>query len=279
MNMRTWVAILLVGAPLHVRAASPPGTAMGGASPQKCECKGAPPPSTQFPGPDARGTNQQPLVAYVRVAPEPETKRLADLTANLVWATLALGGATFLLAAFGAAQTWFIRKQVRLGTDEFIATNRPRISLREAYAERNEAGLMQVRYAFANLGGTDAIICRSKFRLRHAAIAGTKRQVEFDDHSNGLEVQRRIEPGAHRQGEFTDPGVSWPARHSAHGRADHYFVATDNGFNAFYFFGRIEYKDDRGIARQMAFYRELEYDSYRFRPWDDPQLEYSDTNP
>jgi len=45
------------------------------------------------------------------------------------------------------------------------------------------------------------------------------------------------------------------------------------------FKGRIRYRDDVGVIREMAFFRQLEYGSYRFVPWGDPQLEYSDTNP
>jgi hypothetical protein len=271
--------IALLGLALGTQAA-PPRTPAGRNTAERCECTVNMPSPATAPAPDKRGTQAQPLIANVAVAPDRETKRLADLTRELVWATFTLGVATVLLASISAWQGW-------MGRSEFIASNRPRIVLREASALVKSGDPILVNYVLANVGGTKATFARCKFCVRLAFLNGVKQQVAWHEPETTADPGlsgKILEAGGSYWWRFPDVGneagtIKWPEVVGTHPTRNIFTVAFGGEDLAFFFFGRVEYKDDRGITREMAFYRQLEADSYRFRSWGDPQLEYSDTNP
>jgi hypothetical protein len=83
---------------------------------------------------------------------------------------------------------------------------------------------------------------------------------------------------AHFSGEYTDPSVKWP-HHTIFYKDGMLAFLVDSIYHTIFFYGRVIYKDDLDVSREMAFYRKLEPGSHRFIPWGDPQLEYSDANP
>jgi hypothetical protein len=143
------------------------------------------------------------------------------------------------------------------------------------------------------MGNTAGTVVDSELSLRFENYGNPRRQVQLaNGHELGINREQRIEAGDAFDSEWAQPDVSWPRqRHIgmssgasgaplrqvlcsagsvAGGGTPHYLVL---------FSGRIRYRDDIGVVREMAFLRQLEYGSHRFVPWGDPQLEYSDTNP
>jgi len=197
------------------------------------------------------------------------------------------------MAKIAASQAEDAKKQLQLARDVFLASNRPRLSLREAYTEQYAADQSPIaaHYAIVNLGNTAATIVDCKFSLGFDVCSTPRRQVALDPGSNAIPVNTRIEPGASQTGTYQDAAVNWnvmllSGRSPSSGKTERW-VVTDSVLQdgnstaqrAYFFYGRIRYKDGGGISREMAFYRQLERGSYRFVPWNDPQLEYSDRNP
>lgn len=255
--------------------------------PQACECTVNMPPAA----PDARGTDQSPVVVAVKPPADEAAEKdwehkkgetdtttnenIAQFTSQLVLATIVLG-------IVGLGQATLIAGQIWLNRQEFVSTNRPRLSLREAYTaepktKEDYAKPISVNYKLVNLGGTRAFITRSKYCIELLPMEGEKRQLELEEPSN-TDGQKELQGGAELDGLFkAAPPVKWEsASFDIKGR-----VSVTRGGDSWgiFFYGRVAYRDDRNIERFMAFYRVLQHGSFRFVPIDDKQLEYSDTNP
>jgi hypothetical protein len=234
------------------------------------ECIGAAPVIPAAP--DTRGQKEHPLFANVH---DPGSESVASVTKWLVAVTGLLALATLCAAIFGA-------RQVVLARREFVATNRPRIALREAYAITSADGPIVVRYTLANLGGTTARITRSLFCVDRSPLPHIRTQVALGQ-GNAAGRPAEIYGGAHADSRY-ESGLVWPSGFQATDAKDdpmkkeRRFSGGPDGWVT-NFFGRVAYKDEQGVERQMAFYRLLEFGTCRFVPYGDPQLEYSDTNP
>jgi hypothetical protein len=246
----------------------------------------AAPPATPS-APDTRGQKQNPVYADIH---DPSSESLAFVTKLLVAVTALLARATLGVAGFGARQAYLAHAQVRLAAEqvalarqEFVAANRPQITLREGYAITNADGPVVVRYTLANLGGTTARITRSLFCVDKSPLSHIRTQVALGPQGNVPGMVGEIKAGAHADSKY-EPGVVWPSGFRGSCAKDdpmkkeRQFSAGPDGWVT-NFYGRVAYEDDEGTERQMAFYRILEFGTCRFVPYGDPQLEYSDTNP
>jgi hypothetical protein len=177
------------------------------------------------------------------------------------------------------------RDQVELSRQEFSSTHRPRIILREAYTARDNGHPITVFYALANTGGTEATIVGSKFAVFFSVRGGTKRQVKFGGELIAGEIENvvpaghQIEAGGFYESSCSTPYTLWNDKWiPGWGKPDEKTVIAGPTMEGahIYFYGKVSYRDASKIIRNMAFYRILEFDSYRFIPYGDSQLEYSD---
>jgi hypothetical protein len=293
-TMRLLITAALTALALSASAA-PSKALLSQPAPQNCECTvNVPPaPAVTPPPPDLRGTADRPLIVATH---DSEAHRIGSLTLELVIATGVLALATFGLAIFGARQVSLARKQVALGQDqmelarqEFVATNRPRLMLREAYTAPDGCHPMQVTFRVANLGNTGATVLDNSIALRFETIQGTRRQARWGGvkeagHRDDVIPRRtRIAAGGDYEANYSSDIVKW--REPSVTGAGIWIPPLDSEPGmACYFYGTVTYMDDVEVIRNMAFFRKLNWDSWRFIPLDKAeagasQLEYSDTNP
>jgi len=173
---------------------------------------------------------------------------------------------------------------------------RPRIILREAYTFPDFGRPIRITYNFENTGSSDATIANCKFAILFVSIGGTRRQVKFEGqynweswHRNIGEVEGEIPIGQKiAAGAFYE---AWCQSLSVELRADwrdqvncdvtgpKTTIRDRDGDWFVHFFGKVAYRDGLGITRNMAFFRRLEFEHFRFVPVGDPQLEYTDERP
>jgi hypothetical protein len=213
--------------------------------------------------------------------PDAATQTIADYTELLAWFTA-------ILAIASIAQGWFIKQQIRLARDEFSATHRPRIILREAYTAPDNGNPVTVTYTLENTGSSETHIVNSRFTIFFSVAGGTKRQVRFDEIlepgeiANVVPIGTKIAPGESYRGTCAAIATWWSPDWIAlnpDANGDFTMISSIAGGWHLYFYGMVSYRDSLKITRNMAFYRILEFSSYRFIPFGDPQLEYSDERP
>lgn len=159
-------------------------------------------------------------------------------------------------------QADLIEKQKEISRLQFLATHRPRIILREAYALQDAGKPVIVCYTLANTGGTSARIVESALAVTFEPAASLHMgPVSAGKNDVGDIV---IEPGAHEAKEFISPNVTW-----GNGQ-----VGNAIGWG-YFFSGHIVYEDN-GILRHLAFFRSYDFTTHRLVPIEDPQLEYCD---
>lgn len=244
----------------------------------------APTPNND-PASDQRGTQNAPL--FINVIPSKDAEEVAADERNNRNQTTAINDsirrytlwlviATAVLGVIGIAQSVFTSRQIKLARQEFISTNRPQIILREAYTTPDDGQPFQASMTLANTGGTTATIVACAFCIEYSLAEGIKRQVD-DGEAIPAELTAPIAAGSHRKFVYRS-AVTWPPQrqHYRLGDKGRSVIPVAGQHWAYFFFGRVSYKDDLGVIRNMAFYRSLDHASYRFVPVGDPQLEYSD---
>jgi hypothetical protein len=307
-KMRTaWIAFAMIVACAAWGQLQPP-------APTPTEKSSPPQKTTQNKGhaasSDQRGTEERPLFAKVSGVPVvevqsgPKTEQKAAKTADkendapaLYWGlpadawaalfTLGLLITGTITAVFFIWQSMLLRRQVTLAREEFISSNRPRIILREAYTAPDYGHPITAFYALANVGGTKATIVESKFCIFITLQGGTKRQIRFDGEllpgeiPNPVPIGREIEAGGFHESSCASPTTHWSNNWGIlEDKSGHQTIIMLGMGNAhLYFYGKVSYKDASGVIRNMAFYRILDLNPYRFIPFGDPQLEYSDERP
>ena len=193
---------------------------------------------------------------------------------------------TIVLAVIGGIQARIYWQQRRIMQNSL----RPRLILREAYTLPDVGKPVLVTFNFENAGSSEATIVDSRFTILHSPYGGSKRQVVFGGRLEPGEINHPISPnqkiqaGAFHSSVCSHELMFWMPGwvESAIGPHGGYktILPTDNlGPWAVYFYGRISYKDSLKVVRQMAFYRVLDFGSYRFVPFPDPQLEWADERP
>jgi hypothetical protein len=192
-------------------------------------------------------------------------------------------GLTAILALWSA---WESRRQAITAFNAYLSTHRPRLVLREAYTAPDRNGPITVTFIFTNSGGTAATVVGSKAEIFFSTQGRTKRQVSFDDAAESNEAVhlippgQKIEAGSFYEASCATPATNWEACNYTDATLDEQgrkTVFQSAGVNfCYYFYGKVLYEDATGVNRAMAFYRILDFDSYRFVPFGDAQLEYSD---
>ena len=163
---------------------------------------------------------------------------LVIFTCALVISTIALWSAT--------------RDAVNLSRQEFIASHRPRIILREALIDNSDPP--QLGITLANVGGSRATVIGSEARIVSGPL-------------NSLLFHPDIRFGNNLfDGIALDPGTQ-ELRHQP---------ASVDGADVF-LLGQIIYRDQSGIDRRTAFCRRYNPQRRRFDRYDaEPDLDYSD---
>ena len=199
------------------------------------------------------------------------------LTALFTGLLVAIGVAS---AAVLAIQSWLLGRQVELAREEFNATHRPRLTVREVMlfpfplqTPTEETGIrptVKVRCVIANTGDGDGNIQESHFELQDVS-GDYLMPLQPVEGANPLGPTKLI-PGTHK---------FWEVR-STIGRIA--FMKIVNSRNSapiiprrnLYFRGFIVYADINGVWRRMAFCRRFDPDTDSFRRIDNPDYEYAD---
>lgn len=184
--------------------------------------------------------------------------------------TIAIAAFTACLIVVGWVQTKQLRRSVDAMREDFIATHRPRLILRDAFSvpvAGNE--LIEVDYSITNVGGSRCVIVRTAMDV----VADPNRHIGFKQHPAFTDRQligEAFAPGETKEFHFTS-GIRWPA--------DSY-ERMDDALGELVFCGQIIYKDrsDPPANRRMAFYRGYSNAAHRFfKRRDTPDdLDYSD---
>lgn len=180
----------------------------------------------------------------------------------IAYATLALALANFIMA--GA-----VVRQAKLARDEFNATHRPKIILREAFIAPlpQDGQPIQVAYSLANVGVGPAIIIESLIDICvRSNIDDVFHRVMPSDSQNMIGREKLV-AGSHLLKGFANTGVVWDTR------AKMDYVPAHLGI---FFSGMVVYSDAAGTRRRTAFHCRYYHDRQRFYPSDDPQLNYAD---
>lgn len=181
---------------------------------------------------------------------------------------------TFFLVVIGWWQGSKLKKTVGAMHDEFIASHRPKIILREAFCEDNETDHpINVKYTLVNVGETRARIVHSAVEVRFIP-----QQLTF-----GPEAAPSMRDGRNDLGNlFLEAGEEIELSHIS----DRHWRSNDNTRHAFaepyygvFFCGHLVYEDDRKVRRHTAFWRKYDLQASRFyfskdTAWE--QLDYSD---
>lgn len=151
-------------------------------------------------------------------------------------------------------------KAAELAQISFLATNRPKIILRDAYCTSVECGdPIEVHYVLANTGESDGTIVGSVLNInKYLSDSGFGAYVlpNADDGTNEI-GETILQPGEQRTFSFTSNTLKWQSYNST--RLD----SQEENIGVF-FSGHIVYKDARGVVRNMAFHRRHKIGPERF---------------
>lgn len=196
-------------------------------------------------------------------------RELVEYTRQLAFFTAALVGATVLLGIIGVWQGWLTRNVIGLAREEFVASHRPKIILRNV-SVIEEDGVDKILYSLVNIGESKATIVNSwilgEFIIRGEVI----RNMRCAGHDDLGNVE--LAPGENRDFIYVVPTDVGASLYMKLGRdAIRMTLYKDADF---YFAGSIRYADDLGNIRTSVFRRK--FDNGGFYRTDDPDHEYAD---
>ena len=177
--------------------------------------------------------------------------------------------ALFALAAVvaGALQWDSMRRQIKLAREEFIATHRPKIILREVNFVEGE-----IIYSLVNIGGSNAIIFESWFFAETLVIErGMRNPISTGHNDLG---KKEFAPGQTR--EFTLPNADDSTFFMNFPNSRRIGGDTGGPFGDTYFVGAVLYADDLGNLRRSVFRRRWDDSKKGFYRTDNPEHEYAD---
>jgi hypothetical protein len=175
---------------------------------------------------------------------------------------------TLFLVVIGAWQGHAIYRQIDLGREEFTATNRPKLVVRELLilGAPTSGRPIKIRYVIANVGASRAKIVESHIETQRITddILRPLQPIEGDNTAVGDAL---LEPGQliFRECQST---LSWQDFINE-------IYGTDGSIKL-YFRGFVVYTDWNGLKRRTAFCRQYDFGARRFRIIDDPDYEYAD---
>jgi hypothetical protein len=192
-------------------------------------------------------------------------------------ATLVIAAFTVVLAFVSNRQARLTSAAIEVARDEFNATHRPRIILREAIISPVlEGEPVVILFHLANIGETEGIIVRSTLG---AEVIPRQARLLLQ---GGVEMKNdlgevRLGPGAAILLTFKGSPPKWEAARFE----EKTYMSTSGPITyreaTIHFFGELIYVDKIGTPRRTTFRRELIPEKRRFyRIKDEPDLDYSD---
>lgn len=189
---------------------------------------------------------------------------------------------TAVLALFTAALIgvgWFQAIQLRRTVSgieaEFVATHRPRMRLRDAYALKlTDNEVIEVCYTLANVGETPCLVVGSALDLRLV----TSSQFGIEEGPFTKDGRNEIGPLRLGAGESADlifklPSMRWNPNNQAL-----YHAFAEPGYGLI-FYGHVIYEDEspRRVRRHLSFKRKYDHSDSRFyTAQSSSPLEYAD---
>lgn len=166
---------------------------------------------------------------------------------------------------------------VELARQEFLATHRPKIIMREAFIGAPQEGAQIVVYfQIANVGETTGTIIKSTVGVQVTAGLGLLGQssVEISDDLGPI----RLGPGEATLIKFAKDTPTWePGKFATRSQPIAYGPPIEIRHTAIHFYGAFIYVDENEIPRRTVFRRELVPERQRFyRLRDEPDLDYAD---
>jgi hypothetical protein len=165
-------------------------------------------------------------------------------------------------------QTDILEKQKEISRQQFLATHRSRVVLREAFIASELGDPVLVRYVLANIGGNECRIVQSAMLVE---VHSGGRTPLFLPSSAGKNVvgDVSLQPGEHLNGEYGSD-ANWPMDWTVKNPAE-------RRIGDCYFCGQITYEDGSGVLRHTGFFRHFDPLVRRFVVLDrDRDLNYSD---
>jgi hypothetical protein len=202
------------------------------------------------------------------------------------WALVLIG---ILTAGVIGWQSYETRKAAQASAEsaeitqkQFVASNRPRIVIREVrlIGVPTTHPKVSVSFNIANAGSTPAQITESVIEVQKATfgtITPLPERWGFNEIGNNVHALFPLEPGSFVESKYH----SEVTRQSFINEAMKAHVFNDAQLEArrvdqLIFIGRIRYKDANGVKRQMGFCRYYDFKVGRFRRLDDPDYDYED---
>jgi hypothetical protein len=186
-------------------------------------------------------------------------QQIADYT---FWLTILTG----VLAVVGGVQGVLIWRQIRLARDEFNATHRPRLIVRDVSVITDDG--FKIQYLIVNAGDAEATIIESWIKCELLAPYETPRNLMSAEHDDIGHV--RLTTG--RPIYFT---LS-PAKVFVDHMLSPFGAFASRGDERLYFAGALLYRDAAGNQRRSVFRRFYNRGLSQFERLDNPDYEYSD---
>ena len=197
-------------------------------------------------------------------------------------ATVAIGIFTFTLYEATTQQARITNDTLKLARDEFVASWRPKLRVRNIIASDFLTGLnepqiftsghsLQYQFYVSNIGGTAARITEA-FAMTFQRPSGLPMARPYEGKSGNLPVpSETLYPGQSIPFSFTN----WEIMDDSAKTIGSQVI----GHQRLFVMGWIVYQDDIGIARRTAFCREFmqgPWDDGRFCAVSDPDYEYEE---
>lgn len=159
------------------------------------------------------------------------------------------------------------KESLRFTRESFLAANRPRLILRDAYCTEMEMEeLIQVNYVLANVGETQCRIVSSVFKVEVLSSFGfgahTIQAVQDSRNDTGVQV---LQSGEQRELLYTSDHLRWGSNNDTR----HESGKDSDGL---FFSGHLIYDDERGVKRHMAFHRRFRTGAERFFKVEDANM-------
>jgi hypothetical protein len=185
--------------------------------------------------------------------------------------TLTIAAFTIVLAIVGYCQARLIRQSINLAREEFNATQRPKLVVRELllFTPNPSRVTAEIQYAIANSGAGRAEIVESHIELTmiEDAILRPLQPIEGANPVGSV----TLEPGEHI---FRESGSTIGFAEFTNEMNRQFYTPDDS--TKLIFRGFIIYADKNRLKRRMAFCREYKFKTRRFCIMDDPDYEYAD---
>lgn|GEM_PF-4747487 len=221
---------------------------------------GAPPASNNVTNSNEQQTNTEKM--------EERLDRKAQLRLNHIYVCATVVGVVggWLVLVVLVWQNILTRRSVNVAKASLVSTFRPEIIIRSVALRVP----WKIRYVIANRGGTRAHIIASNVTITD--IEGNLPTLPpYSNESDSL-GQCTLAPG-----DFVEKIINLDAAIIAQIKGDYTRKqggARDPG--SIHFLGYVQYRDDNGIIRYMAFCRLFDVQTDRFVAVNDPEYEYAD---